>query len=123
MKPFVPLPELKAFFDALEAASLRGLIWGDIPGRFQYVAYVLPPVPATPTDPIQRAFLEGVCLPTYHSMVAANQRAQETIARARGASGVTGTIGQLAAAAEAGDPAAQAAYEQMLWQQASSGAP
>lgn len=84
MRSFIPLPEIKDFFDKLDAASKNGLIWGDVPGRFQYVRYNLPPIPATPTDPIQRAFFEQTCMVAYTSMAAANQRANETIARVRG---------------------------------------
>jgi hypothetical protein len=117
--PFVPLPEIKQFFDALDAASQRGLIWGDIPGRYQYVSYALPPVPPTPTDPMQQAFFEQVCMMAYHNMEAANTRAYETIARARGQS--SQPTGQVAVYMEQG--LTQVEAEMLIQQQMSQSTP
>lgn len=76
MKPFLPGPATKAFYDQLitianapayQAANLGG--WPLM--RLQ--PYTLPSPPPDPIDYLDRMFLHNICMPLYNAVVAAYQ--------------------------------------------------
>lgn len=129
MKHFTPGPATKAFYDQLitiaNAPAYAALnAGGNVLMRLQ--PYTLPTPPPDPIDIIDRAFLHNVCMPLYNAIVAAYQAdaaAYTTVIGSPTNPATQPTIYDLQAAAAAGDPTAQAAYSEYLWQQASSSAP
>lgn len=78
MRPFTPQSSTVAFFNALEAAAKRGRVMGTLWGgyTYQYVSYALPPIPPRPTDPVEAAFFDRVCMALYNQMQTANAQMQ-----------------------------------------------
>lgn len=104
MRAFQPSPAFVAFFNQMIAAAEAPVT----PGSFTVT------IP-TFADPQEQAFANTILLGLAQQIDAMRKSITPTTTAM--------TIGQAAAAAESGDAAAQALYEQMLWQQASSNAP
>lgn len=105
MKIFRPSAAFQAFFDAVIAAAEAPVT----PGSYN------PTVP-TFADPREQAFVIQQLLPLITQINVMKASVTPSTAPSM-------TLGQAAAAAATGDPAAQQIYDQLLWQQASAGAP
>lgn len=105
MRAFQPSPAFVSFFNAVIADA-------EAPVTAGTYAPVIPDF----ADPFEQAFAHTKLLALIQQIEAMRRSLAPTTTAPL-------TIGQLAAAAESGDAAAQAAYEQLLWQQASSSAP
>lgn len=119
MRTFQPSPPIAAFYEALIAlanqAPQQVSGWGGY--AYSYLPISVPAVPAAPTDPVELAFFQTICLPLYNAVVAA-----AGIGTSIAAPPVQ-TLADIQAAAAAGDPAAQQAMTEYYFQQASSSAP
>lgn len=129
MRTFTPGAATKAFYDQLitiaNAPPYQALnAGGNVLLRLQ--PYTLPTPPPTPADPLDAGFLAGICMPLYNALVAAyaaDAAAYATVIGSPTNPATQPTIYELQQAAAAGDTAAQQAYNEYLFQQASSSAP
>lgn len=110
MRPFRPSPAFEGYYNAVMALVNAPITPGLPPASIAMPAL---------TDPEEHAF----ALTQLAPLIATVNTYRASVPVLGTTTGPSGTIAQVAALAESGDPAAQQVYEQMLWEQASSGAP
>lgn len=73
MNTFTPSAPIAAFFEALIAqasqAPYQAANAGGVP--LLELAITLPAIPARPTDPVEAAFFDNLCMPLYNQLAAA----------------------------------------------------